>query len=622
MSIQQRILQELTAARERIKGKNVVVGLDGFVDTIVTPVAQRTGQGDSFTAIETITEFGQRVLSAAGKSTNIEFYPRMEKLGGNGPIMANALLAAGTTLTYLGALGKDNIHPIFADMATRSRIVSLCDPAATTAVEFDDGKLMLGQMKSLDEITFARLIEALGEDGLLKLLGTADLVALVNWTMIPNMTGIFDGIARHIPPNLPPPPPPSPAASSSLTSPTPKNAPSTTSSPPSKPSPTSNTTAPSPSASTSRKPSKFTPPSASASTKATTNKTSATWPPPSAKNSPSPPSSSTPAPPPPAPPPTATTGCPAPSAKNPSSPPAQATTSTPASPPANSSASAPKPASASASAPPATTSAAPTAPTSPTSKQSSPAGVKSLTFFSTKPLHHVPLKKHKPTGKLISLEGPEGCGKSTQVARLAKHIQLLGRDVFCTREPGGTEIGELIRNIIVHNSKGDEMCAETELLLFAAARAQLVRQIIVPRLLRGQTVISDRYLDSSTVYQGVARNLAMDPVNFINHFAVGNVMPDLTIILDVTPEVSLDRIHRRASDLPDRMERQNIDFYHKVREGYLFLAQNLPRAFLVIDGTKSEDEVAKLIWDEVLKLITNTEPAEPKPTDFLTANGH
>ncbi|RRJ96561.1 carbohydrate kinase family protein [Opitutaceae bacterium TAV4] len=205
MSFQQRVLQELSAARERIKGKNVVVGLDGFVDTIVTPVAQRTGQGDAFTAIETITEFGQRVLSAAGKSTNIEFYPRMEKLGGNGPIMANALLAAGSALTYIGAIGKDNnVHPIFADMAARSRrTITLCEPAATTAVEFHDGKLMLGQMKSLDEITYPRLLDALGEDGLIKLLATADLVALVNWTMIPNMTGVFKGIADHILPRLP-----------------------------------------------------------------------------------------------------------------------------------------------------------------------------------------------------------------------------------------------------------------------------------------------------------------------------------------------------------------------------------------------------------------------------------
>ena len=145
----------------------------------------------------------------------------------------------------------------------------------------------------------------------------------------------------------------------------------------------------------------------------------------------------------------------------------------------------------------------------------------------------MPLKQHH-TGKLISFEGSEGSGKSTQIARLVKHFQLLGREVITTREPGGTEIGEQIRNIIVHNSKGDEMCAETELLLFAAARAQLVREVIAPALARGVVVLSDRYLDSSTVYQGIGRNLAADPVAQINHFAVGNVMPDLTVVIEGT----------------------------------------------------------------------------------------
>jgi dTMP kinase len=151
----------------------------------------------------------------------------------------------------------------------------------------------------------------------------------------------------------------------------------------------------------------------------------------------------------------------------------------------------------------------------------------------------------------------------------------------------------------VHNSKGEEMCAETELLLFAAARAQLVREVIAPALLRGATVLSDRYLDSSTVYQGVARNLSMDPVNQINHFAVGNVMPDITVVIDVPTEVSLTRIRQRASDLPDRMERENIDFYTKVREGYLVLAKGLPERFVVIDGTQNEDAIEKKIWAAV-----------------------
>jgi dTMP kinase len=207
--------------------------------------------------------------------------------------------------------------------------------------------------------------------------------------------------------------------------------------------------------------------------------------------------------------------------------------------------------------------------------------------------------KHKTSGKLISFEGSEGSGKSTQIARLAAHFQKTQREVVTTREPGGTEIGEQIRNIIVHNSKGDEMCAETELLLFTAARAQLVREVIAPAIMRGAIVLSDRFLDSSTVYQGIGRNLAADPVAQINRFAVGNVMPDLTVVIDVPTEVSLARLKQRASDLPDRMERENLEFYTKVREGYLVLARGMPERFLVVDGTKSADAIEKKIWTEV-----------------------
>ena len=206
-------------------------------------------------------------------------------------------------------------------------------------------------------------------------------------------------------------------------------------------------------------------------------------------------------------------------------------------------------------------------------------------------------------GILISFEGSEGSGKSTQIAHLAEHLQLVGQEVISTREPGGTEIGEQVRNIIVHNSRGDEMCAETELLLFAAARAQLVREIIAPNLMKGVVVLCDRYIDSSTVYQGVARNLSRDPVQQINQFAVGNVLPDLTIVLDVPTAVSLARIRQRASDLPDRMERENIDFYKKVRDGYLVLARSLPKRFFVVDGTLPEEKISRLIWAEVKKRI-------------------
>ena len=211
--------------------------------------------------------------------------------------------------------------------------------------------------------------------------------------------------------------------------------------------------------------------------------------------------------------------------------------------------------------------------------------------------------KPKSAGTLISFEGSEGSGKSTQITRLADRLQQAGREVVATREPGGTEIGEQIRNIIVHNSKGDEMCPETELLLFTAARAQVVREVIAPALKRGAIVLSDRFLDSSTVYQGIARNLAPGPVSEINRFAVGNVMPDLTIVIDVPTEISLQRVRQRASDLPDRMERENINFYKKVREGYLLLAKEWPDRVVVLDGTQTPAALEKKIWTIVQKRL-------------------
>jgi sugar/nucleoside kinase (ribokinase family) len=203
MSFKARTLAALRAARTQATGKSALVGLDGFVDTIVTPVAQRTGQGEAFTPITTIEEFARRIAGAAGKSTNIEFFPRMEKLGGNGPIMANALLAAGTALTYVGALGRHSIHPVFQDFASRADVVTLCDAASTTAVEFLDGKLMLGLLSSLDTITLETIDAVMGAQRFRDTLAKADLVALVNWTMIPNMTAILRELVETVLPALP-----------------------------------------------------------------------------------------------------------------------------------------------------------------------------------------------------------------------------------------------------------------------------------------------------------------------------------------------------------------------------------------------------------------------------------
>jgi dTMP kinase len=209
----------------------------------------------------------------------------------------------------------------------------------------------------------------------------------------------------------------------------------------------------------------------------------------------------------------------------------------------------------------------------------------------------------KKPGLLISFEGSEGSGKTTQIELLVPRLQKLGRDVVVTREPGGTGIGEDIRHMLIRANGSEEMCPETELLLFAASRAQLVREVLLPCLNSGKIVLCDRYLDSTTVYQGAARSLAPDPVDQINKFAVGDVVPNLTIVLDVPAEVSMQRVKHRATDLPDRIERENIDFYRIVREGYLLLAKSMPGRFHVIDGTAAPAVIEKEVWKAVKRLI-------------------
>ena len=209
----------------------------------------------------------------------------------------------------------------------------------------------------------------------------------------------------------------------------------------------------------------------------------------------------------------------------------------------------------------------------------------------------------KTTGKLISFEGSEGSGKSTQIARLATRLQQAGREVVATREPGGTELGERIRDILLHKDEGQGMCPEAELLLFTAARAQLVRKVITPALARGAVVLSDRYLDSSTVYQGAARNLAAGPVDAVNGFAVGGVMPDLTVVLDVPTELSLARVNQRSAGRPDRIEREDAAFFQKVRDAYLQIARAEPQRILLVDGTRAPEVVEQQIWAEVEKRL-------------------
>lgn len=208
-------------------------------------------------------------------------------------------------------------------------------------------------------------------------------------------------------------------------------------------------------------------------------------------------------------------------------------------------------------------------------------------------------KKKEKRGILISFEGSEGSGKTTQIGLLASHLEEVGQQIVVTREPGGTAIGEEIRHFLKHALSGSNMFPETELLLFAASRAQLVRELLIPSLKEGRIVLCDRFLDSTTVYQGAARRMSSDPIQNINTFAVGDLMPDLTIVIDVPAEVGMARIRHRASDLPDRMEQENIEFYERVRSGYLVLARSLPDRFLVVDGTQDAQTIEKQIWNEV-----------------------
>ncbi len=204
---------------------------------------------------------------------------------------------------------------------------------------------------------------------------------------------------------------------------------------------------------------------------------------------------------------------------------------------------------------------------------------------------------------LISFEGSEGSGKTSQISRLSARFEDARHPVICTREPGGTEIGEEIRHLLKHASPSTKITPEAELLLFAASRAQLVREVIVPALGKGKIILCDRFLDSTTVYQGVGRQISAEPVHIINTFAVGNIIPDITVVLDIPAETGFARIKHRTTDMPDRMESETIDFYRKVREGYLLLAKALPERFIVVDGNKSRKWIEDKLWDELIQRI-------------------
>lgn len=211
------------------------------------------------------------------------------------------------------------------------------------------------------------------------------------------------------------------------------------------------------------------------------------------------------------------------------------------------------------------------------------------------------------SGFFISFEGSEGCGKSTQIGRLLGALSELGKDPLLVREPGGTPVGESVRHLLQHAPEGSEMVAEAELLLFAASRAQLVRQVILPALDAGRIVVADRFLDSTTVYQGIARQIPVQDVEFVNRFAAGPRLPDITFVLDMDPAIAMERLRSgRGADAPaDRMEAQGPAFYEAVRAGYLALAAAQPGRVRLIDAALPAEHVAS----QILKHLTETRHA-------------
>ena len=195
----------------------------------------------------------------------------------------------------------------------------------------------------------------------------------------------------------------------------------------------------------------------------------------------------------------------------------------------------------------------------------------------------------------ITFEGTEGCGKSTQVQRLAARLESLGVPFLLTREPGGTFIGESIRELLQFAPHSKGMFAETELLLFEASRSQLVREVVMPALDTGICVISDRFFDSTTVYQGAARKLPASVVDKLNAFAVGGCVPDLTVVLDVDANTAQTRMQKPRR--PDRMEQEPADFYERVRQAYRELAKREPKRVVLIDGTKPIEQIEAEIWE-------------------------
>ncbi|WP_025682459.1 dTMP kinase [Paenibacillus maysiensis] len=203
-------------------------------------------------------------------------------------------------------------------------------------------------------------------------------------------------------------------------------------------------------------------------------------------------------------------------------------------------------------------------------------------------------------GIFITLEGGDGSGKTTMIQRLAKFMEEEGYPVITTREPGGIEISEKIRSIILDPAH-TSMDARTEALLYAAARRQHLVEKVKPAIEKGAIVLCDRFVDSSLVYQGFARGIGIEEVASINRFAVDDWEPDATFYLDIEPELGLARINASRGEEMDRLDMESISFHHKVREAYLELAHKFPERITIVDASPAPEQVEQVLEDLLKK---------------------
>lgn len=206
------------------------------------------------------------------------------------------------------------------------------------------------------------------------------------------------------------------------------------------------------------------------------------------------------------------------------------------------------------------------------------------------------------SGLLITFEGPEGAGKTSAIKKIGDKLGNTNIDYMLTREPGGIEIAEKIREIIL-NPNHKAMDERTEALLFAAARAQHFFEKVEPALQQGKIVICDRFIDSSLAYQGYARGLGVDEVLGINEFAIGKRLPDITILFDLAPEIGLARIQANRADEVNRLDQESLAFHKEVREGYLNTVERYPERIQIVDASESIDQVVEKIWKILLPYL-------------------